>query len=479
MHRLSFVNDLIKHTLIDQRQLLLRGMIVVSVLILSVAIAHPPLHHNQQRILGLILVIGVVLVFLHKPPLGITALIPASLIIPFSIGTGTNTSINITVILLTALIGLWLLDMVVRQRHLRLVRSSTVLPLLLFILVAIMSFGFGQLPWFSSVSHAPLRAQLGGLAIFLLSAGAFLLVACQVNELTWLQRLTWLFLAIGGIIAVGRLIPVVGGFTGLIVQRGADGSLFWIWLVALALSQAVFNQQLDTRSRLLLIGIVLSVFYINMFQGRRWSSGWIPPLVSAVVILWAASPRLGLLAVFGASLVAAQNWQSVTNFVMVGDNQYSLMTRLEAWQIVAGIVGVNPILGLGPANYYWYAPLFPIMGYSVSFSSHNNFVDIVAQTGLLGLACFVWFAWELGRLGWQLRARVPVGFPQAYVYGALGGLVGTLAAGMFGDWVLPFVYNIGLKGFRASALGWLFMGGLVALGQMTRSSKNGSGTVGL
>ncbi len=119
------------------------------------------------------------------------------------------------------------------------------------------------------------------------------------------------------------------------------------------------------------------------------------------------------------------------------------------------------------------------MGYSVSFSSHNNFVDIVAQTGLLGLACFVWFAWELGRLGWQLRARVPVGFPQAYVYGALGGLVGTLAAGMFGDWVLPFVYNIGLKGFRASALGWLFMGGLVALGQMTRSSKNGSGTVGL
>jgi hypothetical protein len=38
---------------------------------------------------------------------------------------------------------------------------------------------------------------------------------------------------------------------------------------------------------------------------------------------------------------------------------------------------------------------------------------------------------------------------------------------MLGDWVLPFVYNVGFGGFRASVLGWLFMGGLVALEQMT------------
>jgi len=37
---------------------------------------------------------------------------------------------------------------------------------------------------------------------------------------------------------------------------------------------------------------------------------------------------------------------------------------------------------------------------------------------------------------------------------------------MLADWVLPFVYNIGLAGFRASVLGWLFLGGLVTLEQM-------------
>jgi hypothetical protein len=46
-------------------------------------------------------------------------------------------------------------------------------------------------------------------------------------------------------------------------------------------------------------------------------------------------------------------------------------------------------------------------------------------------------------------------------------------AGMFGDWVLPFFYNVGLQGFRTSMLAWLFLGGLLSLEQMavSRGSK--------
>jgi hypothetical protein len=42
---------------------------------------------------------------------------------------------------------------------------------------------------------------------------------------------------------------------------------------------------------------------------------------------------------------------------------------------------------------------------------------------------------------------------------------------MLGDWVIPFFYNIGLDGFRASMLSWLFLGGLVSLEQMVISQK--------
>jgi hypothetical protein len=44
-------------------------------------------------------------------------------------------------------------------------------------------------------------------------------------------------------------------------------------------------------------------------------------------------------------------------------------------------------------------------------------------------------------------------------------------AGMLGDWILPFFYNLGLYGFRSSMLGWLFLGGLVSLGQMVNTKS--------
>jgi hypothetical protein len=43
---------------------------------------------------------------------------------------------------------------------------------------------------------------------------------------------------------------------------------------------------------------------------------------------------------------------------------------------------------------------------------------------------------------------------------------------MLGDWVLPFTYNVGLNGFRASMLAWLFLGGLVSLEQMAPAPSN-------
>jgi fructose-specific phosphotransferase system IIC component len=106
----------------------------------------------------------------------------------------------------------------------------------------------------------------------------------------------------------------------------------------------------------------------------------------------------------------------------------------------------------------------------VKFNSHNQYIDIIAQTGLIGFACFAWFVWQVGKLGFSLVKQAPEGFSRAYAYGALGGLAGTLVAGMLADWIIPFVYNIGFSGFRASVLGWIFLGGMVALGQIIEDS---------
>jgi hypothetical protein len=49
------------------------------------------------------------------------------------------------------------------------------------------------------------------------------------------------------------------------------------------------------------------------------------------------------------------------------------------------------------------------------------------------------------------------------MYAAIGGLIATLTAGMLGDWFLPFVYNIGLEGFRSSSFSWMFLGAAASM----------------
>jgi len=234
----------------------------------------------------------------------------------------------------------------------------------------------------------------------------------------------------------------------------------------MAFSQALLNGDLHPGWRLVFGGFVLVTIYILFFLKFEDKSGWLSVFVSIAVIIAVRSWHAGLALVPVVALSALYLWSG-----LVSTDEYSISTRFDAWLIMAQIIRISPLLGLGFANYYWYTPLFPIRGYAVSFNSHNNYVDIVAQTGVIGLVCVLWFFWEVGRLGLRLRTQAPAGFAQAYVYGALGVLAGMVVAAMLGDWVLPFFYNLGLNGFRSSMLGWLFLGGLVSLEQIMKRQK--------
>jgi hypothetical protein len=433
----------------------LRPLVVIGVLLLSIGLGYKARPDHLKLIPGLIIGIGMVLIFMRWPPTGLIAII-GSIAIIFN---GPSNS-NATMALVALLFGLWLIGMIL-QREVKLVPRGTIWPLLSLVFVASLAFGVGQLPWYTFAQSAPLGAQLGGLSLFFLSAAAFLLVAHQVRDVRWLEWMTWLFLALGALFIAGRLVPGVGRLTPYLFNDASTGSLFWTWLVALAFSQAMLNRKLNLGWRLVLAGLVMATFYEAFVHGYSWKSGWLPPLASVMAIILFRFWRLGIilapLGVIPASRLLSR---------AISSDQYSYGTRVDAWNIVLEIVRVNPILGLGPANYRWYTPLFPIRGWAVQFNSHSQYIDLIAQTGILGLACFLWFFGAVGWLGWQLRYRIPEGFARAYVYGALGGVVGTLTAAALGDWVIPFFYNINLGGFRASMLSWLFLGGLVALEQI-------------
>ena len=453
--------------LIHKQQKIIKLLIIVGVLLLSLLIGQVIPAKYIAYLLVLIVGFGALLVYIRHPLLGLLAVIAGGLLMKFELGTSTSTSINLAVILLPLSIGVWFVDRFVRNHKFSFIPSRTNPPLIAFVIVSLIAFGVGQLTWFYYAHQAPLMSQLGGLALFLLSVGAFIFTANVIESIKHLQILTWLFVIIGMVIVLSNILPVVGRFVGNFLPSGATGSLFWIWLMVITYSQLIINRDLKLFSRLLLLGSIAVTLFVSMYLGYGWKSGWIPPLVGVGVITWLHFRRLRFLLIIGGVIVI---W--LIGSELIQSDQYSYVTRVEAWRILLNeIIKVNPVFGLGPANYRFYTPLFPIMGYWVEFNSHNNYIDIVAQIGVLGLIAFLWFVWEVWRLGWGLLKQNLGGFGNAYVVGAMGGLVGMLVAGMLGDWVIPFVYNVGLKGFRASVLGWIFLAGLVVIEKIAKSQN--------
>ena len=442
-----------------------RWLVTAFVLLLAPAIGYVASPHYTRLVLvgmlGLVIGIAVVRLLLRWPALGLVLLIPANMVVPFAIGTGTNTSIHATILLIALLLALWIYQMWSSGEGFRLYQSGTIPPLLLLIVVAVLAFFSGQLPWFQS-AHAPLPAQLGGLSVFVLSAGAFLLAVHRYEEQRWLEWTVWLLLVLGTIYVGFRVIPGMFRYSGYFYTWGSTSSQFWTWFVVLLFSQALLNDRLSVGWRGLLLAILAVTLYSILFQTGDWKSGWIPPLIAmgAVMLLrwWQTSFLMVAGGVVGIPILIG---------ALIASDAYSYETRIDAWMVLLNIIRVNPILGVGPANYYYYTPLFGIRGYAVQFNSHNQYFDIVLQAGVLGLACVLWFFAAVAQAGWRLRHRVEDGFARAYVYGALGGLVATVASGFLGDWFLPFVYNVSLAGMRSSILAWLFLGGLIALERMS------------
>lgn len=436
---------------------LYRALVVVFVLYLSYFFGQ----HPSRLILVLPVAAAGALVLLTRPELGVLALIPAALVVPIAIGTGTLTTINAVIMLVPALVLLWIFLMV-QTRGIRLAPSPTNLPLAVFGLSATISFLAGNISWSYFAASASMMAQLGGLAIFLFSAAAFLIVGNLVKEAIWLQRMVWLFIGLGALYIAGRVVP--GGWViANLFPSGATGSLFWMWLAALSASQALLNGALKPSYRAALLLLVLAELAVGFIQGRSWVSGWAPAIVALGILAWLRSWRLGL-AVTVAGLILVAVFRPMLPQETIALDEYSIATRGDAAEIMLrDVLPANPILGLGPANYYYYTPLYPLRGYYISFNSHNQYLDILAQTGIVGLVAFLWLMLAIARLGWRIFRRAQDSFARAYACACLAGLAGTLASGFLGDWFIPFIYNIGFDGFRSSVLAWLFLGGLVIL----------------
>lgn len=190
-----------------------------------------------------------------------------------------------------------------------------------------------------------------------------------------------------------------------------------------------------------------------------------------MVLTWMRSRRLFWAAALIGLLYFALNFDFYYQNIVVSEEEGGSGTgRVELWMRNLTHVANHPLFGMGPAGY---APYNMTYHREDARSTHNNYFDLLAQTGVIGFSVFLWMIvriWQVGRRTFRRYGGLGV-FESAYAAAAFSGLIGMLVGMMLGDWVLPFAYNETIAGFDNAVLSWICLGGMAALDWIAREEE--------
>ena len=117
------------------------------------------------------------------------------------------------------------------------------------------------------------------------------------------------------------------------------------------------------------------------------------------------------------------------------------LPRSEIWRANIEMITERPLLGWGYGNYRKFRDPFYERRPQANHTghAHNTFLQVAVDSGLIGLAAFLFFFWSLLRMGWKTYQHIP---PEdeplrSIILGAflstIGFLVGGLTQHNFGD----------------------------------------------
>ena len=417
-----------------------------SLLFLVVAAACVPL-----------LAIGLDLALRH-PAWQVLAILLAAAFIPVSasIPTGTDSRIVASFILAMLFEGFWLLRLVFIDRR-GLEPSPVNRPLLGFLLATLFSLVWGNLfrdPTVVLVPKFPL-VQLASALTMITLPGAMLMV-----EHFW--DLRTLKIAVGIMLVVGALGAVVR-YANLSLPVNTEG-IAGSWIVGLAMGLVLFQRKLPWPARAALVLLTGAwVGYSFVLHTNRLSP-WLAEFVMLGVLLFRRSKWL---AVAMAAVLVAGVLLNLGYYqgVISGKQVESGDTRLAAWEVNWQVTGQHWLFGTGPAGYaLYYLAYFQ----TNAMATHSNYVDILAETGIVGFGLYIWMfgvlVWEGYKLCRRLEGRGD--FAEAMANVAFAGTLACLVVMGFGDWLIPFAYTQTINSFGYEVYSWLFMGMTLLLNRL-------------
>ena len=370
-------------------------------------------------------------------------------------------------LLATVLIVVWALRLLSGGSRLR--RAAFSAPLLLLILASLVSLITG-FTWFDPtipLHNLKLAVSVGQILLIIWPIGVYLVVANSIDDGRAIQ-------AIRNIIVILALPSLV-----LVVTPAALPYLEWSFAFALPASSLCFAEFFHTRSLPRKAGLLVITFAPVVYgfaMGKAFFYSYV--VVSVAVIGWLKARRLVLVLApfaFAAYVVAVPLASGnltpafIREAVETEESQQSLGGTGGRDQLVAD--GLNiwsrfPILGVGPGNNYPY-----MLRYSSLGTAHNQYVNILMELGLVGLACFLLFAFKAVRMGLKLWRTALNPMHEKMALAWLGLFAGMLVGGMFGDFMIPSIRNGGLQLFSLFYVQWILLGLIVSMTAIERGYR--------
>jgi O-antigen ligase len=444
-------------------QVLLTPLIVGGILLFTLSTGYLVANSRQYMLLGMFVALPLLFTALRFFE-HMVLLIPfMALLVPFSLPTGSGSRVSAVMLFVLLLTGIWVLTVIVQRRS-NLQRSPLNAPLFSFIAICCIASVWSVAFRDPLLIHHDkfIFVQLGALAAMVLSPAATLLIANHVRSPRQVWWIASLFLGIG---TISTLAHFLGFDLPVLNTRG----LFPLWFVAVGYAVLIAHPGLHLGWRLALGVVLMLHLYIMGIQGIEWLSGWVPSLVAILAITLFRS-RTGFVGLVIVLVVAAIMYRDYLqeNVVQTAEETGSF-ERLSLWQLNLELIENHPLFGTGPAGYaLYYVTYHP----EDARSTHNNYLDIIAQTGILGVLCWVWLTIAGIREGWAVLRHAPPGSLRTLGLAAAGGLVGALGAMALGDWVIPFAYNQGIEGYRYTVFSWVFLGILMHVRQQIAPPPN-------
>ena len=243
-----------------------------------------------------------------------------------------------------------------------------------------------------------------------------------------------------------------GGFMGIalpvcsMAAWGTARQLWMCWRAGAAVNVAQVAQLLAWAAAALLVAAAMLA---------SWSRGaWLGTATAALVLVIALPRRLlhGLLLAFALVALLVALWQagilpdalvsrltsSVVDLVAINDvrgidahaGNYAVIERLAHWQAAVEMARDHPIFGVGLGNYSVRYADYRLINWQLPLGhAHNTYLNLLAETGMVGLFVYLAYWAYMLRICWSLRQH-----PDTFAR--------SLGAGLLGCWVYLAAHSL-------------------------------------